>query len=80
MALEPERFEVGEERAMEYLKENGYVVFKDVANKEELEKGQGLLWEYLSQFGVDKDDLSTYNWQDPFRKGIVPGRDYYRFF
>lgn len=35
--------------------------------------GVSLLWEYLAQFGVDKYDLNTWNWADPFRKGIVPG-------
>jgi hypothetical protein len=67
------------------LEENGYVVYKDVATKEEREKGmchvcfsfdckaESLLWEYLAQFGVDKNDISTWDWVDPFHKGILPG-------
>lgn len=39
VALHPERFEVGDEKAMDFLQENGFVVFKDVASTEELEKG-----------------------------------------
>lgn len=73
MAFLPERFDVGDEAAMDFLKEYGYAVFKDVATPEELSKGESLLWDYLSQFGVERNDKSTWNWEDPYRKGIVPG-------
>jgi len=62
---------------MKYLDENGYVVFKNVASQDDLDKGYQLAWDFLETIApVDRNNPSTWNhpkWPDPFGKGIVAG-------
>lgn len=47
-----------------YLDAHGYVVIKNVATKEEIDKGLNLLWDYLESFPdgtVDRNDPTTWN-------------------
>eukprot|EP00418_Pyrodinium_bahamense_P018502 CAMPEP_0179103700 /NCGR_PEP_ID=MMETSP0796-20121207/48063_1 /TAXON_ID=73915 /ORGANISM="Pyrodinium bahamense, Strain pbaha01" /LENGTH=365 /DNA_ID=CAMNT_0020801615 /DNA_START=1 /DNA_END=1095 /DNA_ORIENTATION=+ len=37
--------------ALEFLAENGYVVFRGVAGKQELEKAEALLWDFMTSCG-----------------------------
>jgi len=72
------RFDVNDEEGLNYLEQNGYVVFKDIANQEELEKGRGLAWDFIEATapGVKRDDKTTWNspqWPNPFGNGIVCG-------
>jgi len=76
--VEVPRFEVSDIKGYEYLEENGYVVFKGVANEEEIETGKRLAWDYLEELGVgiDRNNLQSWNtssWPDPFGKGIITG-------
>eukprot|EP00005_Dracoamoeba_jomungandri_P009297 CAMPEP_0174273026 /NCGR_PEP_ID=MMETSP0439-20130205/53085_1 /TAXON_ID=0 /ORGANISM="Stereomyxa ramosa, Strain Chinc5" /LENGTH=353 /DNA_ID=CAMNT_0015363915 /DNA_START=17 /DNA_END=1078 /DNA_ORIENTATION=- len=70
------RFSVDDPAGYEYLAENGYVVFKNVASEEELETGRSLAWDFLEglEAGIDRNDIETWNsggWPDPFGNGIV---------
>jgi len=71
------RFEVDDEAGYKYLEDNGYAVFKSVANEEEIEKGKSLAWDFIEGLGtgIDRNDISTWNnqWPDPFGKGIIAG-------
>jgi hypothetical protein len=56
-----------------YLEENGYVVIKEVANKEEVEKSINLFWEHFEKHhpGVSRDKPETWvDWRVDMR-GIV---------
>jgi len=73
-----QRFDINDEEGYKFLEENGFVVFKDVATPEELEKGQGLCWDFLEGLGVgiSRNDIQSWNvegWPNPFANGIVPG-------
>eukprot|EP00005_Dracoamoeba_jomungandri_P005263 CAMPEP_0174251554 /NCGR_PEP_ID=MMETSP0439-20130205/1338_1 /TAXON_ID=0 /ORGANISM="Stereomyxa ramosa, Strain Chinc5" /LENGTH=374 /DNA_ID=CAMNT_0015331895 /DNA_START=40 /DNA_END=1164 /DNA_ORIENTATION=+ len=70
------RFDIEDDAGYEYLEENGYVVFKDVANPQEIQQGISLAWDYLEGLvpGLDRNDVDTYfspQWPDPFKKGII---------
>jgi len=72
------RFDLDDAEGLKYLDENGYVVFKDIATPEELEKGKQLAWDFLESVtpGVKRGVPETYataSWPDPFGKGIVCG-------
>lgn len=45
--LESPRFEVGDPAALEYLCENGYVIFAAVLSSQEVETAMHLFWEFL---------------------------------
>eukprot|EP01125_Pyxidicula_operculata_P020424 TRINITY_DN753_c0_g1_i2.p1 TRINITY_DN753_c0_g1~~TRINITY_DN753_c0_g1_i2.p1 ORF type:complete len:331 (+),score=76.77 TRINITY_DN753_c0_g1_i2:30-1022(+) len=72
------RFEIDDPKGLEYLEENGYVVFSNVATHEEVEKGKSLAWDYLENLvpGVKRDDWRSWDnkaWPDPYGKGIIAG-------
>jgi hypothetical protein len=48
---ELERFEVNDPKGYVYLEENGYAVFKNVANEAERETGINLAWDFFGKFG-----------------------------
>jgi len=78
VSVEVPRFSIDDKDAYAYLEEFGYVVFKDVANKEEIEKGKELAWDYIESVteGVSRHDLNTWytnKWPDPYHKGIISG-------
>jgi len=49
------------ENATQHLLENGFVVIKSVLNREEIEKGKSLLWEFAEPFGFDRKDYKSWN-------------------
>jgi len=70
------RFQIDDKKAFAYLEEFGYVVFRDVANEEQIERGRSLAWDHVEDVsnGVLRDDISSWfstKWPDPFNKGIV---------
>jgi len=70
------RFNVDDPQGYVYLEENGYAVFKNVANEAQIELGKSLVWDYLESLGVgisrhDEKTWDTPDWPDPFGKGIV---------
>jgi len=50
-AFDPENKEDARQ-ALEFLVDNGYVVFRSVAGKQELDTAEALLWEFLAQCGT----------------------------
>jgi len=58
-----QRFDHNDPLAYKYLDEQGYVVIKNAATAEEVQKGISLAWDYLEEIvpGVNRKDLSTYN-------------------
>lgn len=77
-SYETPRFDVTDPDGYKYLEDNGFVVFKGVANDEEIQTGIGLAWDYLERLltGVHRNDPKTWShafWPDPFNKGIITG-------
>lgn len=74
--ISPEKFECDDTKAREYLNEHGYVVFKDVANKEEVNGLTELFWENMeieSEGRIKRGDMNTwenYSWQGYVKAGI----------
>jgi len=76
VSVEGPRFEVSDPQGYVYLEENGYAVFKNVANEAERETGINLAWDFLENLGVgisrnSVESWDTPQWPDPYRKGIV---------
>eukprot|EP00026_Physarum_polycephalum_P011280 Phypoly_transcript_11487.p1 GENE.Phypoly_transcript_11487~~Phypoly_transcript_11487.p1 ORF type:complete len:361 (+),score=62.25 Phypoly_transcript_11487:73-1155(+) len=75
--LHPQKFACDDPKALEYLNEHGYVVFKDVATKEEVEELTNLFWENMSiesEGRIKREDMSTwqnYAWQGYVKAGIM---------
>jgi len=72
------RFGVDDVKGYEYLEENGFVVFKDIASPEEVEKGLGLAWDFIEGLGIgiDRHNIESWDnpdWPNPFGNGIVAG-------
>eukprot|EP01088_Endostelium_zonatum_P006215 TRINITY_DN1831_c0_g1_i1.p1 TRINITY_DN1831_c0_g1~~TRINITY_DN1831_c0_g1_i1.p1 ORF type:complete len:327 (-),score=68.06 TRINITY_DN1831_c0_g1_i1:76-1056(-) len=72
----PPGFNVDDESGYKYLEEHGYVVFKNVLNNEELNKGKSLAWDFLEGLpnaGIKRNDYKTWNhnWPDIYNKGIL---------
>jgi len=72
------RFALNDPQATQYLDDNGYVVYKGIANAAEIEKGKVLAWDFIEKVapGVSRADPTTWDhpsWPDPFGKGIVSG-------
>jgi len=72
------RFDINDENGYKFLDENGFVIFKDVATPEQIEKGKSLCWDFMEglKVGIDRNDINTWfspGWPDPFGKGIVIG-------
>lgn len=66
---------MGEETALEYLKENGYCVFRDVVSDEKNTLAVGKLWTWLESLGtgIKRNDVNTWNnknWPEMFVYGI----------
>ena len=49
------------EAGLAHLRQNGYVVFRNVASPEEVKKARKLFWEFFSRFGSVKSDPRTWN-------------------
>jgi hypothetical protein len=61
--LIPEKFDPGDPKAAQYLEENGYVVFSQLANSKEVEKAKGLFWDHIENFtSAQRGDVSS--WKD----------------
>eukprot|EP01084_Bolivina_argentea_P106624 190753_1 len=59
----PYRFDINKiENAKQYLSQNGFVVFKNVINNQEIIHSKDLLWKWINQtnIGWDKHDQSTW--------------------
>jgi len=76
----PPKFEVNDPDAYKYLEENGYVVFKNVATKQELEHGYELFWKYMNHSfpHIKRDNISTWDngkgkWPKWNETGIICG-------
>eukprot|EP01122_Echinamoeba_exundans_P011570 TRINITY_DN4640_c0_g1_i1.p1 TRINITY_DN4640_c0_g1~~TRINITY_DN4640_c0_g1_i1.p1 ORF type:complete len:414 (-),score=58.34 TRINITY_DN4640_c0_g1_i1:1522-2763(-) len=59
-----------------YLKENGYVVIKNVLSPQKVEEVQGKVWDFLESLGtgIKRNDKSTWvnaNWPNTFSNGII---------
>lgn len=74
--INPEKFTSDDPKAAEFLEEHGYVVFKDVASKQEVAELMEMFWEHLtieSNGRMKRDDMSTwqnYAWQGYTKAGI----------
>jgi len=78
LSFRPPSFEVDDQAGYKYLEEHGYVVFKNVLNKEQIEQGKALAWDFLEALPkaeIKRDDPKTWdkNWPDPLGKGILVG-------
>lgn len=68
----PYRFDIEDPKWLEYLENNGYVVIKAVADKEEVETAIDLFWKHFEATkNVKRDDMET--WEDwrTDRRGII---------
>jgi len=74
--VSPDKFACDDPKARDYLAEHGYVVFKDVATKEEIKELFELFWENIeieSEGRIKRDDMNTwqnYAWQGYVKAGI----------
>ena len=73
--LTPPTFKIGDEKAKEYLAENGLVVFSDVVDEEKNAKAVGLMWDWLEGLGtgIKRNEVKTWankNWPEMFVNGI----------
>ncbi len=64
------------EKALDYLKKEGYVRIKGVLSGEEVKEGTNLFWEFMENLGtgIKRDDLATWvndNWPNTFSNGII---------
>jgi len=62
--------------ALQYMEENGYVIFKQVASEDELKQARNLMWEFFEGLnrGVKRDDVKTWNKLPAYpTNGIVAG-------
>eukprot|EP01113_Clastostelium_recurvatum_P040102 TRINITY_DN6204_c0_g1_i1.p1 TRINITY_DN6204_c0_g1~~TRINITY_DN6204_c0_g1_i1.p1 ORF type:complete len:316 (-),score=24.34 TRINITY_DN6204_c0_g1_i1:164-1111(-) len=72
----PVKFQVDDPKALEFLNENGFVVFTKVATNEEINHLHTLFWDNMeieSEGRIERDDMSTwenYNWQGYVKAGI----------
>eukprot|EP00494_Astrolonche_serrata_P030255 UN30522 len=76
IAGESSRFEVDDQKAVKYLENEGYVVFKQVLKKEEIETATNLFWKWLENLcpGVKRDQPDTWNhknWPADKDNGII---------
>ncbi len=62
-----QRFEPDDPKFLEYLKENGYVVIKDVCSPSEICEAKKLFWEFVKSYGLEENDVNTWN-NENFRK------------
>lgn len=70
----PPAFDVGEPLALEYLKEEGYVVFKNVLSLEENKEAISLMWKWLEKVCPDirRDNWKTWDsWPKTSLSGIL---------
>jgi len=65
----PPRFEVDDPAALEYLEENGYVVFKNIATDAETQTGIEIFWNHL-----EKESEGAISRYDPVSWKFWPGR------
>lgn len=60
-----------------HFEEFGYVVIENVITKDDIEKAQDLLWDFLSTMGINRKDPRTWSndkWPNTaLKKGIVSG-------
>ena len=49
------RFNTGDSEALQYLSDNGFVIFGNVLSQEEADHSLELLWDYLEQLGTGID-------------------------
>ena len=56
------RFNTGDSEALQYLSDNGFVIFGNVLSQEEADHSLELLWDYLEQLGtgIDRSDVDTW--------------------
>jgi Phytanoyl-CoA dioxygenase (PhyH) len=59
----PPRFEIDDEKALEYLNNNGYVVFGNVLNNTEIQSAIDLFWDWIESLGkgIKRNDVRTWN-------------------
>lgn len=74
----PPKFDVNDPAGYQYLEDNGYAVFKDVATKEELDHGYELFWKFMQHSfpAVKRDNLNTWdksNWPKWGETGVING-------
>jgi len=57
------RFDLDDVAALQYLDDNGIVVFKNIASPQEVQKGLDLAWDYIEKAipGVKRNDVNSYN-------------------
>ncbi|MCH1597110.1 MAG: hypothetical protein L7S71_02625, partial [Pseudomonadales bacterium] len=71
------RFNTGDSEALQYLSDNGFVIFGNVLSQEEADHSLELLWDYLEQLGtgIDRSDVDTWGndrWPTAVHGGILP--------
>jgi len=64
------------EAALQYLRDNGYVVYENVITPEEVQEGLNLLWDFLEGMGtgINRGDPSTWGddrWPPGGRTGVI---------
>jgi len=76
-AIEPERFAIDDaERWLNYFREEGYVVLKNIASEEQVEVSVEGIWDQLEALGsgIKRDDISTWsdeNWPGWLHTGFL---------
>ena len=59
------RFKAGSEEALEYLDEEGFVVFANVLDSIQTGKALSLMWDYLEELGTGIDRNNKETWFEP---------------
>ena len=71
------RFQAGSKDALDYLEEEGFVVFASVLDSHQTDHALDLLWDYLEELGTgidrkNKDTWSDDRWPTAVHGGILP--------
>lgn len=71
------RFKIGDPASYKYLEENGFVIFSDVASKEEQKELEGLFWDMITERNTlinpkDKSTWNNRNWIGRLDYGTIP--------
>ncbi|MEM7019692.1 MAG: phytanoyl-CoA dioxygenase family protein [Pseudomonadota bacterium] len=71
------RFNPGDPAAMDYLEEEGFVVFANALSNDEAAQSLSMLWDYLEELGtgIDRNDIDTWGderWPTAVHGAILP--------
>jgi hypothetical protein len=77
-AFSPPRFDYDDAAGDQYLKENGYVVYKNAATPDEISKAHGLFWDFIESLGtnIKRTNPKTWHneaWPQSHQNGAIAG-------